>query len=87
MQALPLLATLTDKPIGAMPNCFAPIPTDWALSGNHGFIDIRDDLKPADFAGYVRGWVNQGATILGGCCGISPEHLQFMTKDIVGKHH
>ena len=51
-QALPTLLMLTDKPVGAMPNCFAPIPTDWELNkATHGFIDIRDDLQPLDFAG------------------------------------
>merc|ERR1712157_126457 len=53
--ALPVLLSLTNKPVGAMPNCFAPIPTDWTLDGVHGFNEIRQDLRPIDFAGYVRG--------------------------------
>ena len=53
--ALPVLMRLTDKPVGAMPNCFAPIPTDWTLSGEHGFREIREDLAPMDYAGYTRG--------------------------------
>mmetsp|Transcript_21515 Transcript_21515/g.52343 ORF Transcript_21515/g.52343 Transcript_21515/m.52343 type:complete len:672 (-) Transcript_21515:584-2599(-) len=81
-QALPQLARLTNKPIGAMPNCFAPVPTDWSLSGEHGFVPIREDLRPIDFAGYARGWVDRGATIIGGCCGIGPEHLTTMARDI-----
>lgn len=81
-QALPQLSRLTSKPIGAMPNCFAPVPTDWSLGGAHGFVPIREDLRPIDFAGYARGWVDRGATIIGGCCGIGPEHLKTMAQDI-----
>lgn len=81
-QALPILLKLTDKPVGAMPNCFAPIPTDWTLSGSHGFREIRADMRPIDYAGYMRGWVDKGASIVGGCCGIGPGHIQLMVEDL-----
>jgi len=80
--ALPILLSLTDKPVGAMPNCFAPIPTDWRLSGPHGFRSLREDMQPMDYAGYMRGWIDRGASIVGGCCGIGPGHIQILVKDL-----
>ena len=32
-------------------------------------------IPPADLVDYARGWVDQGAQVLGGCCGLSPEHI------------
>jgi S-methylmethionine-dependent homocysteine/selenocysteine methylase len=81
-QALPVLMKLTNKPVGAMPNCFAPIPTDWTLDGVQGFRDVREDMRPLDYAGYLRGWVDKGALIVGGCCGIGPGHIEVMAADL-----
>jgi len=79
--ALPVLRELTTKPLGAMPNCFAPIPTDWTLESK-GFRTLRQDLSPVDVAGYARGWVDNGMTLVGGCCGIGPEHIEGMNCDL-----
>jgi len=84
--ALPVLMQLTTKPVGAMPNCFAPLPTDWTLNGIHGFREIRQDMRPIDYAGYMRGWVDKGASIVGGCCGIGPGHIQVMADDLRDKN-
>ena len=40
-----------------------------------GFLDLRSDLDPASYAGYVRHWLQAGATVVGGCCGTRPEHI------------
>jgi S-methylmethionine-dependent homocysteine/selenocysteine methylase len=37
--------------------------------------DIRDDLGPDAYAKWADLWVQQGASIIGGCCGIGPEHI------------
>lgn len=33
-------------------------------------------IPPAEFADYARGWVKQGAQVIGGCCGLSPAHIK-----------
>ena len=33
------------------------------------------DAGPADLAEHVRGYVDRGARIVGGCCGSTPEHI------------
>jgi len=39
---------------------------------NWNFVDI---ISPDDLVRETRGWVAQGATILGGCCGLGPDHI------------
>ena len=33
-------------------------------------------LTPEDFLDYTRTWVTSGVQIIGGCCGLSPEHIE-----------
>ncbi|WP_460869096.1 homocysteine S-methyltransferase family protein [Rhodococcus aerolatus] len=35
-----------------------------------------DVISPADYAAHAAGWVRRGVTIVGGCCGIGPEHVR-----------
>jgi S-methylmethionine-dependent homocysteine/selenocysteine methylase len=42
---------------------------------NDGTSDYRDDLDPASYCDIVAGWIASGATLVGGCCGIGPEHI------------
>lgn len=32
-------------------------------------------IRPEDLRRFAEGWIAQGAQILGGCCGLSPEHI------------
>jgi homocysteine S-methyltransferase len=41
------------------------------------FIDI---ISPQELVAYARKWRAQGATILGGCCGIGPEHIRALKE-------
>ncbi|WP_348525805.1 homocysteine S-methyltransferase family protein [Mesorhizobium sp.] len=64
----------SDKPeAGLGANAFLPEPpsdTPYA-----GISEIRKDLDPQNYLKWVKLWVEQGATIVGGCCGIGPEHI------------
>lgn len=40
-----------------------------------GSSEYREDLSPESYAAFGASWVADGAGILGGCCGIFPEHL------------
>ncbi len=37
-------------------------------------------ISPADFVEQARRWRRNGATILGGCCGIGPDHIRALAK-------
>ena len=34
---------------------------------------------PEEYLAYAREWVACGATIIGGCCGTTPEHIRVLT--------
>jgi len=58
--------------IGIYANAFPPQRDEAA---NEGLSDIRADLTPARYARFAKAWVQHGADIVGGCCGIGPEHI------------
>lgn len=63
-------------PFGAYANGFEQI-TEGFL-GDKPTVDAltaRRDLTPATYADYVMGWIDQGATIVGGCCEVGPAHI------------
>lgn len=63
----------TILPIGVYANAFAPEPpsdTPYA-----GISDIRADLDPESYLKWIERWLADGATVVGGCCGIGPEHI------------
>ena len=64
--ALDVVRSRTDVRLGAYPESgFFEMP-DWR------FVDIID---VDDLVARTRGWVDQGARVVGGCCGISPDHI------------
>jgi S-methylmethionine-dependent homocysteine/selenocysteine methylase len=62
--------------VGVYANAFPPTPPD--AVANSGLSDIRQDLDPARYLGWARRWVDAGAAIVGGCCGIGPEHIALL---------
>ncbi|MEM1332618.1 MAG: homocysteine S-methyltransferase family protein [Actinomycetota bacterium] len=42
---------------------------------NNTILERRDDLTPDRYAEFVDEWVQAGATLLGGCCDMYPEHI------------
>ncbi|MFE0757723.1 homocysteine S-methyltransferase family protein [Inquilinus sp. NPDC058860] len=59
--------------IGVYANAFPPQPEDAAA--NDGLSELRADLDPDSYLGWIRRWVGLGASLVGGCCGIGPEHI------------
>ncbi|MGV8024965.1 MAG: homocysteine S-methyltransferase family protein [Anaerolineaceae bacterium] len=64
----------TDCPIWFKPN--AGLPSVDEL-GNAVY-----STTPADMANQVADWIAEGATIMGGCCGTSPEHLAAIAREV-----
>ena len=59
--------------LGIYANAFPPQPKD--AKANDTLHDLRPDLDPAGYLDWVRRWLDAGAGIVGGCCGIGPEHI------------
>ncbi|WP_292969402.1 homocysteine S-methyltransferase family protein [Novosphingobium sp.] len=60
-------------PIGVYANAFPPQDPD--ATANETLLPIREDLDPAGYLTWVEAWLAAGASIVGGCCGIGPEHI------------
>lgn len=68
----------TNIPYGVYANAFGPITRDQNASSDD--VIIRDDAGPEAYLKFAQKWKNQGATIIGGCCGIGPEHIKELAK-------
>lgn len=63
-------------PTGGYANGFTSI--DAGFLADNPTVDAltaRTDLGPAEYAAFARGWAQQGATIIGGCCEVGPAHI------------
>jgi S-methylmethionine-dependent homocysteine/selenocysteine methylase len=69
-------------PLGAYANAFPPMRKD--AQANSAVSDLRDDLDPAGYLRFARDWVERGATLVGGCCGIGPEHIAELQRSLAG---
>lgn len=66
--------------IGVYANAFPPMAAD--AEANSGLSPIRADLTPKGYARFAAAWHAAGASILGGCCGIGPEHISALRADV-----
>ena len=37
-------------------------------------------ISPEDFATQAQGWLEMGVQLIGGCCGIGPEHIRLFKE-------
>jgi S-methylmethionine-dependent homocysteine/selenocysteine methylase len=70
-----------DSPIriGVYANAFPPMAAD--AEANTALCPIREDLTPEGYARFAHAWHTAGASILGGCCGIGPEHIAALRRE------
>jgi len=62
--------------LGVYANAFPPQRPD--AVANDGLDPIRADLDPPRYAAFARQWRDAGAEVIGGCCGIGPEHIRAL---------
>jgi S-methylmethionine-dependent homocysteine/selenocysteine methylase len=72
----------THLPIGVYANAFA-MEHDQAAA-NAELHDLRDDITPERYLELSRRWVAAGASLVGGCCGIGPEHISALSAHLSG---
>jgi len=85
--ALEVLKTF-GLPFGAYANGFTKI-SDGFL-GDAPTVDAleeRKDLGPIAYAEFAMGWVAQGATIVGGCCEVGPDHIAEIARALQASGH
>jgi len=68
-----------DIAIGVYANAFPPKNTG-AAKANAEISEIRHDLTPRKYKEFAEKWQALGAGIVGGCCGVGPEHIKALTE-------
>ncbi len=67
-------------PYGVYANTFPPKPTEYLANDGGNQSSMRNDITESDYFRYAQEWVGLGATIIGGCCGIRPSHIQTLSQ-------
>ena len=70
-----------NRPFGAFANGFTSIDA-LELGGTVDILKSRKDLGPKSYCKYVLDWISTGASIIGGCCEISPEHIKHISNTL-----
>lgn len=68
--------------VGVYANAFPLIAEE--ATANEVLLEIRKDLDPQSYARFAQGWVDRGASIIGGCCGIRPDHIHALASSLSG---
>lgn len=63
--------------IGVYANAFPPQGSE--AEANSTLHEIRKDLTPEGYLAFAQQWAKRGASIIGGCCGIGPEHIAALS--------
>jgi S-methylmethionine-dependent homocysteine/selenocysteine methylase len=63
--------------LGAFANSFTPIQS--GHKANDAVQELRD-VCPQEYLQFAKKWQQHGANVIGGCCGIGPEHIEVLAK-------
>lgn len=72
---LPWLRDFTDLPLGVYPNLGYYTESGWAFDRRIG---------GAEYAELATGWRQEGAQLIGGCCGVGPAHVAAAKEALAG---
>lgn len=79
-QSMAVLSKL-NIPFGGMANGYVTA-SDLKAGGGVDALATRDDFGQAEYADHALGWADKGATLIGGCCGVSPSHIAEIRRRI-----
>jgi S-methylmethionine-dependent homocysteine/selenocysteine methylase len=72
---LPWLRDFTDLPLGVYPNLGYYSDSGWRFD---------ERIGPEEYAELAARWREQGAQIVGGCCGTTPDHIAAARERLLG---
>lgn len=76
------------RPFGAYANGFTKISEGFLKDApTVDALEERKDLGPEAYANLVMGWIDQGATIVGGCCEVGPDHIAELARRLKADGH
>mgnify|MGYP006286493187 CR=1 FL=1 len=65
---------------GAYGNRYNEIRKDYKLALKSTV--INEEISPAQYTDAVKSWIEKGASIVGGCCGIGPDYIKHLQQNI-----
>jgi len=75
-------------PFGAYANGFTHISGNFLKDASTvRELTHRHDLSPAKYVDFAMGWVDAGATIVGGCCEVGPAHIRALAAALRDAGH
>lgn len=63
--------------IGAYANFFTPVPD--TIEANTNALGNRE-FNEEEYLKFVKAWSEAGANLIGGCCGVTPSHIEAIAK-------
>lgn len=73
---------------GAYANGFARISNGFLQdSPTVDVLEQRQDMSPNHYAEFAMDWVALGATIVGGCCEVGPDHIKELAQRLISEGH
>ena len=72
-----------NKKFGAYANAFTKISSGFLKDApTVDALEERKDLNPENYLEFVMEWVKLGASIVGGCCEVGPEHIKLIANKL-----
>jgi methionine synthase I (cobalamin-dependent) len=70
--------------LGAYANRLTQVDPNWTLAGSQSPQPFRSDLDEKHYwDDFVQKWIDHfGVQLVGGCCGITPEHIAYIKNEI-----
>jgi len=86
-QGMPVLKSFGRR-FGGYANGFTRISSDFLKDApTVDALEQRVDLDPQSYADFAMDWVEQGATIVGGCCEVGPDHIAELSRRLRAAGH
>lgn len=73
--AMPALASMHSW-VGGYANAFKSVEV-LASGGSVDALEAREDISPQAYMAHLQQWLADGATVVGGCCDITPAHIRY----------
>ena len=73
---------VVDQCLDVLDACWDGLVGVHAHSGSQPRQDWEFDtvISPDDYAQYVKGWLDRGVCVIGGCCGVGPAHIERLSS-------
>ena len=70
-----------DIPFGGYANAFTSV-NPLKPGGTADLLSAREDVDEKAYASHAMAWIQNGATVIGGCCEIGPSHINYIHKQL-----